>query len=80
MAAPLKMNISTNPFPWTAAALAAHKGVPIDWTGEGAEGVEWEGRKGGDEVEKGLEALFKGKEVSREALSGSESQSERSEN
>ncbi|KAJ9106409.1 hypothetical protein QFC21_001555 [Naganishia friedmannii] len=63
MASPLRINIAANPFPWTAAALAAHKGVPIDWTYEGAEGgVEWEGRKGVEEVVEGLEGLFKGKE------------------
>ena len=62
MSAPLKINIATTPFPWTAAALAAHQGVPLDWTHIGE--IEYDGKQGVAAVEEALSALYKGKEVS----------------
>lgn len=66
MSAPLKINIATTPFPWTAAALAAHQGVPLDWAHTGE--IEYAGAQGVEKVEDALSALYKGKEVSRATL------------
>jgi hypothetical protein len=59
----LKINIAATPFPWTAAALAAHQGVPLDWTHTGE--IEYAGAQGVENVEDALSALYKGKEVRR---------------
>ncbi|KAJ9101377.1 hypothetical protein QFC20_005258 [Naganishia adeliensis] len=60
MSAPLRINIAATPFPWTAAALAAHQGVPLDWTHTGE--IEYDGKQGVQAVEEALSALYKGKE------------------
>ena len=62
----LKINIATQPFPWTAAALAAHAGVPLDWSADGE--LAYAGARGVQPVEQALSALYKGKEAALPVL------------
>lgn len=53
----LEINITTTPFPWTAAALAAHQHVPLDWSHTEGE-ISYAGARGVEAVEDALSALY----------------------
>lgn len=59
--ATLQLDVAQNPFPWTAALLASHQSIQLDWL---AGKLEFGGKKDEESVEKALGEKLKGKEVS----------------